>query len=345
MSDLRPQTRATAGRAGASAGPNMRRAVETLLSKKRGRPVRVAALRWEPSPFATLFPAAVISLTLDDGTSMSLFVKYLGPEEEDHPEKDERDREILIYEKLFAGHAELPVPSYFGSRSNRATRRHEVFLENVDGWNLKYQGLEHWFTAARRLADLQRHFADRREELEASEFLLRFDGDYFHEWADRALSTVAAGFADLAGDLRPIINGYADVSDLLAAQPVTLVHNDPSPKNVVADTTEGPARIVFVDWEMAGIGCGLLDLVHLKFGLDPESDARMLTEYLDELAGSDLVPEQQDFDCVVAACELHKTLYRLAWSGTWNLPLERVALWVDEARTFLERVRGREPLR
>src|SRR5262249_8053095 len=58
-----------------------RRLVERVLGEAGDRPVRVLALRREPSPFATLFPAEVASVSLEGGTGVSLFVKHLGTEQ------------------------------------------------------------------------------------------------------------------------------------------------------------------------------------------------------------------------------------------------------------------------
>ena len=93
---------------------------------------------------------------------------------------------------------DLPVPRYFGSSWNQATARYELFLGYVDDWNLKYHDLEHWFTAARRLAHLHAHFATQAAKLQACEFLLRFDANYFCEWANRAIATVAGRSVKLA---------------------------------------------------------------------------------------------------------------------------------------------------
>jgi hypothetical protein len=115
--------------------------------------------------------------------------------------------------------------------------------------------------------------------------------------------------------------------------------NDLSPKNVLADRSQSPARICFVDWELAGVGCGLLDLVHLKYGLGGEDDRRMCAASLDALAGSGLVPDNpRELSGLLAACELHKTLYRLACCSAWGLPADRVAGWIAEAGEFLSRV-------
>lgn len=318
---------------------NLRRTVEQVLTDALGRPVRVAVLKREPSPFATVFPAKVLSVSLQGGEAMQLFVKYLGSEQADHPEKQRRDREVRIYEALLQDDG-LPVIRYYGSRWNKTTRRREVFLEHVNDWNLKYQDIEHWFTAARRLAQLHAHFAAQAKRLRACDFLLRFDVVYFQQWAHRALAVVAERSAELGARLRQIVRHYDRVAETLTRQPATLVHNDLSPKNVIADRSCNPARICFVDWEMAGVGCGLLDLVHLKYGLDPLNDQKMRETYYEGLAGTGLLPASPEaLSSLLAACELHKTLYRLWRSSVWQKPIDAVAQWVAEAQQWFSCVR------
>jgi hypothetical protein len=323
---------------------DLRLTVERFLARRGAPCASVAGIERLPSPFATLFPADVLSVRLTNGDSCSVFVKSLGPEQADHPDKQVRDREILVYETLLAD-ADLPVARYLGSRWNERTGRREVFLEHIDDWNLKYHDLEHWYTAARQLARLHRHFAQCPEKLRGCPFLLHLDGNYGEAWAHRALAAVGRQSADLARRFGPVVRDYNAASAFLSAQPPTLVHNDLAPKNVIADRSQLPARICFVDWEMAGVGCGVLDLVHLTYGLDPESERRMRATYGDELAGSGLLPPNAaDADRLFAACELHKTVSRLAFSEVWRLPLERVAEWITEARELLDRVRGRSPV-
>lgn len=316
----------------------LRRTVERLLTRAGGRPAKIATLTRTPSPFATLFPVEVLSLSLQGGGAMSLFVKHLGAEQADHPEKRRRDREVRIYEELL-GAGELPVVGYYGCVWNEGARRRDVFLEHIPDWDLRYQDLEHWFTAARCLARLHAHFANRAEQLLRCDFLLRFDARYLHEWVHRALGVVAGYAAELEETLSRVAGEYARVAGVLARQPVTLVHNDLSPKNVLADRAHTPARIGFVDWEMAGVGCGVLDIVDLKYGLDPASDEKMRAAYCTELAGTGLLPgDRRELDRLFAACELHKTVHRLAHSASWGLPIDTVARWTREAEQLLARV-------
>jgi aminoglycoside phosphotransferase (APT) family kinase protein len=314
-------------------------AVADMLSAAQGRPVRVQGLKRQPSEFATLFPAEILWVSLDDGAELRLFLKHLGPEQPGQPDKQRRDREVRVYEALLRDE-DLPVPKYYGSRRNAATGRLELYLEYIDDWPLKYHGLEHWATAAQRLASFHSHFAARAEALRACDFLLRLDGAYFAAWAQRALVALADQSAELAAQLKGVIIGYGAACELLAAQPVTLVHNDLAPKNVLADRTHTPARICLIDWEMAGVGCGLLDLVHLKYGLGPERGQELVAAYRSGLQTTELLPEDdQVLARVLAACELHKTFYRLAHSTSWNLPLATLAQWVTEAQEFLRHVR------
>jgi hypothetical protein len=325
------------------AGPDdvqLQLTVERLLGEALGGQARVSGLTRRACPFAGVYPADVLTVRLAGGRQIALFVKHLGPEQSDQPDKQRRDREVRVYEELL-GEGGLPVPRYYGTRWNEATGRHEVFLEHVADWDLRYQGLEHWFTAARQLAHLHARFAAPAGELLACDFLLRLDAPYFRAWAGRALAVLASLSAGLAADFEGALGNYGRVTDLLARQPLTLVHNDLAPKNVLADRSQDPTRICVVDWEMAGVGCGLLDLVHLKCGLDPASDREMRGAYCAELAGTGLLPEgPRELDRLFAACELHRTVYRLAFCNEWRVPPEKVARWVSEARGLAEQVGG-----
>jgi phosphotransferase family enzyme len=309
--------------------------VRELLAEVSGEQVVVAAVRSEPIRVPSLFPADVVSVTLGDGSTLSLFVKHLGSEQADHPDKQRRDREVRVYEVLL-GDAGLPVPRYYGSRWNAASGRTDVYLEYIPDWSLKYTDLEHWFTAARRLAQLQAHFAARPERLLVCDFLLRLDPGYFHAWAERALAAVVRHLPELAGRLERVVAAYRPVARLLGCQPMTLVHNDLAPKNVIADRSWSPARICLVDWEMAGLGCGLLDLVHLKHGLRPRADQRMRASYCAELAGTGLVPNHpRELERLFAACELHQAMCRLTYFAIWQTPRAQVGQWVRDAELWL----------
>jgi hypothetical protein len=304
-----------------------------------GTATHIVSLDRRLNPFATLAPNEILTVKLANGRRLRLFLKHVADHEADHPNKCRRDREILVYERSFASQQTPAVPHCYGSSWNDDARTGWLLLEYVDDWCLKYHELQYWFEAARQLARFQRDRAKELATLWQNEFLLRLDGDYFASWFDRARQSCAEQAPPLADALAPVVERVADVADLLGQYAQTLVHNDLAPKNVIADRSASPLRIYLVDWEMAGVGCGVLDIVQLKDGLEPAADQLMVEAYCRELAGSGLLPDEpSELDRLFAACDLHKVVYRLARSRPWRLPIETLNSWVAQAVALCDRV-------
>lgn len=288
-----------------------------------------------PCPYSTLYPAEVISVRLNSGDTRRFFVKHLGDEQADHPDKQCRDREVRVYGELLR-ERHLPVPRVYAWDRSPVSGRGELVLEYVDDLSLRYQDLTHWVVAARALGRLHRWFGERRERLRACDFLLRIDARYVRSWYHRALITVQGLDAELGRHLKRSVTGAGWAADLLARAPATLVHNDLSPKNIIVERSSRPARVHVLDWELAGIGCGALDIVHLCHGLEPDEAQRVWSAYREELGGTDMMPwlssQEQP---MLAACKLHKTLYRLAHAGNWSLSLETLEEWVAEVERLV----------
>ncbi len=115
------------------ADAEFREVLEELISRKKGRAIRIAEMQREPSKWVTLFPAEVVTISDTLGHRHSIFVKYLGSEQSDHPDKQVRDRETRVYEELLTD-ASLPCAEFYGWRRNEGSGRIELFLEYVDDW-------------------------------------------------------------------------------------------------------------------------------------------------------------------------------------------------------------------
>jgi Ser/Thr protein kinase RdoA (MazF antagonist) len=221
--------------------------------------------------------------------------------------------------------------------------RWALLLEYIDAWSLKYYDLPQWAGAVRRLADLHAHFAAQPARLSRCDALLRFDADYFRAWAQRALDAAARCAADLGRRLEPVVHESGIAAEFIVSMPPTLVHNDLSPKNVLLDRSQEPSTVAFVDWEMAGIGCGLLDLAHLTYGLDAAGVRWLCDAYRTAWSGPVPLPaNDSEFGRPFASCQLHKTLYRLARWEAWRVPPARVAQWVSEAERLCARISSGE---
>jgi hypothetical protein len=163
-----------------------------------------------------------------------------------------------------------------------ASGRSWLALEKVDGVELWQRGdIAAWEAAARWVARLHREFASRPL---AARHLLCHDERFYRRW--------------------------------IAQLPRTLIHGELYASNVLVSG----ARIAAVDWEMAAIGPGVIDLAALVTGWDSDSRRRIVAAY-GEVAQADL-----------AAARLQLALQWLGWAKQWDAPAEHRRDWLAEAR-------------
>jgi len=276
----------------------------------------------EPSPLAGAWPADTLTVELDGGVAVALWVKRLSADRHPHPDKAVRDREPRTYAELL-GEPGLPVPRSYGCARDPDTGEQLLILERIGDWDLRYHGIDTWEVAVRALGRLHASFVGR-----GAEFLLRLDGGYVRRWAERAVDALKRPEPLLARHLEARLDDYGAVASLIGGQPRTLVHNDLAPKNVLADTAHDPPRICFVDWETAGIGCGALDLVHLLHGLAPGAEQRLIEVYASE--AGELLATGERRARLLAACRAHKTVFRLAHPLLWLHRRGVARAWLDD---------------
>jgi aminoglycoside phosphotransferase len=220
-------------------------------------------------------------------------------------------REIEVYRSLLAG-ADLGTPEAAASVLEPERERFWLVVEKVPGAPLSESGLEDWPQVAVWLARLH----DRFRGVEPHDFLLRYDRSYFELWPARA----GVG-----------LPGYAAVVDRLAALPATLVHGELYASNVLV----AGERVCVVDWELAGVGPGVLDLAALTLGL-AEQDAAPVAEVYRQALERPPDAERLRFDLDCA--RLHLALQWLGWSSDWAPPPEHALDWRAELPRLAERV-------
>jgi hypothetical protein len=78
-----------------------------------------------------------------------------------------------------------------------------------------------------------------------------------------------------------------------------------------------------------------LDLIHLAYGLDDGPRQTLCDAYFGELAGSALAPATpRDQTRLVAACEVHKAVHRIAHCGYWDLSATAVEVLIGHTEHF-----------
>ena len=195
--------------------------------------------------------------------------------------------------------AGLGVPACYGANDDW------LLIEQVPGVELWQLGeIEPWARAAAWLRRLHDRFAVNLPE---SDHLLKYDAAHFRLWPERA--------ARLHPELAPVVVGYERIVRLLTDVAPTFVHGEFYASNVLVTSD----RVAPVDWEMAGIGPGVVDLAALATGWAGEGRSEILDAY-------GAVAEE-----LLDAARLHLALQWLGWSDSWTAPPEHSHDWLGEA--------------
>jgi aminoglycoside phosphotransferase (APT) family kinase protein len=284
------------------------------LAQALGRPVASVVRR--PWPYASTAPVEELAIS---GCPRLLF-KDLSPRHRTSRPEFVADplREVEAYTSLLDG---LDAPACHGVVALQD--RVWLFIELIDGEPLwQSEGLAAWLAAARWLARL--HSAP----IPNGERLLCRDAAHLRCWIDRALAMTPSDALD----------GVEDAADraveLLGAWPPAFTHGEMYASNAIVQRGERGPRIRPVDWEMAGVGPGLLDLAALISGRwDAASRAQIVAAYRAALAH---VPDR--FETTLDAASLLVALQWLGWSRGWAPPPEHRHDWVAEARRLAARI-------
>ncbi len=221
-------------------------------------------------------------------------------------------REPEVYRSLLAD-ARLGTAVLEAALVDPGRERYWLVVEKVEGQELYQVGeLARWREAMRWLAGCHDRFAG----LAYADYLVRYDRAHFERWPERA------GLS---------IPGYEAVVERLAGLPVTLVHGDLYASNVLVD---GNGRVCPVDWELAGVGPGVLDVAALTMGWSEPEASELVEAYR---AGLTDPVDAEQLATDVAYARLQLAIQWLGWSPDWAPPPEHAVDWRAELPRLRER--------
>jgi hypothetical protein len=325
----------------------LRDALEQALHDS-GNPRRVTGMERSPCVFTSSFTLEELAVELDDGTELDLMFKDLGASGLSERARAAKPdflydplREIEAYRSILAP-ADLGTAAFYGSVVDPAQGRFWLFIENVPGTALWQIGeLEVWEAVARWAAGLHDRFAG--EEVRGADTLVRYDADLFRLWMRRALDFADRWEARQPGKGRRTIEWLAEryepVVERLAALPATFIHGELYASNVLVEQRNGATRVCPIDWELAAIGPGLIDLAALTMGWDAGERTVLTTAYRAKgQAGgeADWLPDGDPFGELLDCARLHLAVQWLGWAPDWRPPRSHRRNWVDEALTIAE---------
>ncbi len=306
----------------------------------------VASLVRRPYRYATSFPLEELELTFDDGGEVALIFKDLAWDRLHDDARGSKPRFLYEPRRDIDTYRRILTPAAIGPRCYAAVSqtdppRRWLFLEKVPGVELWQVGeLDVWGAVAAWLGRFHARFAGQMAQLRAANpFLLECDSEWFALWCDRARDRLTESPDHRAPMLLAALARYDAVVDSLTELPVTLVHGEFYPSNILVDLSLTEPRVCPIDWEMAATGPGLLDLAALSAGWDGATRELLVESYRAGLAedGGRVAPLDQmlvDLD----RCQLHLALQWLGWARGWSAPAEHARDWIGEALVLADRL-------
>lgn len=328
--------------AAGSAG-DLQSALENELSRYYGWTRTIVEFEHRPSEYRSSYALEDLDLALDDGTRLQLVFKDLSTLLE--PARRAKPgflfnplREIETYREILSPDR-MGTAVCYGDWREPARKRYWLFLEKVPGLELYQIGsLSVWQRAAMWLAEMHAAPTPMLKSAERCASLLRYDADFCRTWIERAAEQLVR--SDAARWVEQLAGKYDRVTSRLSQLPATFIHGEFYASNVLVQDREGDLRICPVDWEMAGIGPGLMDLAALIAGnWSEELKAVLAVSYHTALqdAGAP-VQSLDEFLTDLDYCRLQLAVQWLGWSPEWTPPPEHSQDWLKEAMMIAARL-------
>jgi hypothetical protein len=313
---------------------------ELRVALERSLGQSIAEVRRTPSMYTSTFPIEDVLVRTVDGAELAFIFKDLSRRMAGHVKPtfvlDPR-REIEVYRSILTD-GRLGTARCYATVADATHERYWLVLEKVQGVELYQVGdLAVWQSAARWLAQIHIGLA-REAPLALSDFLLHHTAAFYRVWPARAIAH--AHSTEQLEALSWLAARHDQIVDRLMTLPATIIHGEYYPSNIVVQALGGDIRVCPIDWEMAGLGPGLMDLAALTAGSWSDAARRALTEaYRDGVAnlGGHLQPVEE-FQVALECCRLQLALQWLGWSAAWQPPPAHARDWLAEALAAARRL-------
>jgi hypothetical protein len=329
----------------------LRAVLEEALSRRSGTQRHVAELARWPSIYSTSFAIEELDVHLNDGTNLRLLFKDLSQEAMLESARRAKPaflynpmREIETYRTILESQG-LGTAACYGAIVDHRAGRYGLVLEKVRGVELRRVGdFATWQKVARWLGAMHTRFMGETKRVKEEARLLRYDADFYRLWIRRARAAQGLAESSHTGAVRSgmerLARRYDRVVERLAALPATFIHGEFYASNVLVHETGGELRVCPVDWEMAAVGPGPIDLAALAAGgWNSEEKKALAKAYYAALApGEGWPPGLEEFLTVLDYCRLHLAVQWLGWASGWSPPPKHTQDWLGEALSLAKKL-------
>ena len=307
---------------------------------------RLVSLRRSPAPYYSSHRLEEVTVVRNDGRSLALMLKDLGPDALRGDALRAKPwflrsptRELRAYDILKGRGA--AAPRCLGHYSDPEAGHNFLILEKAPGVPLWQVGdFRAWEAAARWIALAHERLAPVAE-LDNPGPLVVYNQRYFEIWPHRVKEFVLGRDGADCPRMRAlahVVANYGAVVEKLARLPSTIIHGEYHASNILVEATPAGPRVHPVDWEMAGIGPGLLDLADITAGNWTDAQrAKLVEAYRGALPPGWAAPDET-FEESLDTCRLHKAMQWLGWAADWLPPREHKQDWLAEALRLAEKL-------
>nr|MDQ3817628.1 aminoglycoside phosphotransferase family protein [Acidobacteriota bacterium] len=196
-----------------------------------------------------------------------------------------------------------------------------------------------WCEAARWLASMHGRLQTEVDRFEREIPLLKYDEDFYRLWMRRAQTFLTnSAQPDVGNKINWLAERYGRVIENLSSLPKTFLHGEFYASNVLVREAVKGWRVCPVDWEMAAVGPGLMDLSALAAGKWTEEEKRLMARAYFE----SLLPEgnpfssKEEFFRAFSLCRLQIAVQWLGWFGRRRAYSGHAHDWLSEAMSLAE---------
>ncbi len=317
--------------------------LERALAETGHASPHIVHLTRHASRYRTSFALEELQVTLTDGQQLHLMWKDLHRHSLEETARQAKPRflynparEIEVYRHVLTRHP-MDTATFYGAVTRAKPERYWLFLEQVTGRELYQIGdFEIWQQVARWLAGMHTQFRERASAFQRDVPLLVHHAAYCGQWMTRARQ-FAAGTKS-AAEIEWLAQRHDRVVDHLLALRPTLLHGEFYASNVLVVPPADSLRVCPIDWEMAAIGPGLMDLGALIAGHWSEREQRELASAYYAALPTPREWSWEEFREALDFCQLQIAIQWLGWSRRWSPPPEHAHHWLRQAISLAEKL-------
>ena len=320
--------------------------LEEMLSLHYGRKRSVRRVERRMSQYCSSYMLEELDVTLDDGVELALLLKDLSPNSlfgraiEVKPDFIyEPRREIETYRRILSRYW-IGAPQYYGSVVEPENARYWLLMERLAPTMLwQTDDFATWTGVAGWLAEMHAELAKVHRDAaeERAVHLMQYDQKFYWRWMRRARDFVTAGDTTkerhAAKSIQWLASRFESAVERLSALPLTVIHGEFFASNVLLNADPDYFRVSPVDWELAAVAPGQIDVAALSAGnWTLAQKEAMALAYFEAMPESGLLqPDRATFLMDMECCRLHYAVQWLGWSPGWKPPEEHAHDWLKEA--------------